>query len=233
MRSAGIPARVVGGYQGGELNPVDGYLVVRQSDAHAWAEVWLAGRGWVRIDPTAAVSPARVESGIAASVPASEVASSLIQVDASRLRALRYRWEAVNNAWNQWVLGYNPMLQRELLARLGLPDPEWHTMAWLLVVACATTLLAVAGWALYQRPPRDPALQLWRLALRRLQRREIHCEPGETPLALAKRLQQERPELAEAMKTVATAYCNARYSADTATRAMHLHALRRAVAYLS
>jgi transglutaminase-like putative cysteine protease len=64
MRNAGIPARVVGGYQGGERNPVDGYLVVRQSDAHAWAEVWLEGRGWVRVDPTAAVSPARIETGI-------------------------------------------------------------------------------------------------------------------------------------------------------------------------
>jgi transglutaminase-like putative cysteine protease len=71
MRAAGVPARVVTGYQGGEANPVDGFVVVRQSDAHAWAEVWLAGRGWTRVDPTAAVSPARVEDGIAAARPAS------------------------------------------------------------------------------------------------------------------------------------------------------------------
>src|ERR1039457_5975328 len=72
MRAAGVPARVVTGYQGGDINPVDGYMIVRQSDAHAWAEVWLKGRGWVRFDPTAAASPVRVESGIAAAVPATD-----------------------------------------------------------------------------------------------------------------------------------------------------------------
>jgi transglutaminase-like putative cysteine protease len=69
MRAAGVPARVVAGYQGGELNPVDGYLVVRQSDAHAWAEIWLSGQGWVRFDPTAAVAPSRIEQGIDAALP--------------------------------------------------------------------------------------------------------------------------------------------------------------------
>src|SRR5690606_13368344 len=77
MRAAGIPARVVTGYQGGEVNPIGGYLIVRQSEAHAWVEVWLEGRGWVRIDPTAAVSPLRVESGIAAAIPAAEAAPLL------------------------------------------------------------------------------------------------------------------------------------------------------------
>lgn len=230
MRAAGLPARVVGGYQGGELNPLDGYLVVRQSDAHAWAEVWLAGRGWVRVDPTAAVSPARVESGLAASLPNSEALPALFQVDAAWLRGLRYRWEAVNNAWNQWVLGYNPQRQRELLTRLGVPDPDWQTLASLLLAACTVVLLLVTAWTLYRQPPFDPARRLWRLALTRLRRRQVRCEPWETPLALAQRLRRERPELASAVQEVATAYCDARYG--TGKSSANLRALRAAIARL-
>ncbi|MBS1188572.1 MAG: Transglutaminase-like protein [Rhodocyclaceae bacterium] len=228
MRAAGVPARVVGGYQGGEINPVDGYLVVRQSDAHAWAEVWLAGRGWVRVDPTAAVSPARVEDGLAASVPATRSLPALMGVDASWLRGLRYRWEAANNAWNQWVLGYNPQRQREFLTSLGFPDPNWRTLAPVLLAACGSILLAVTAWTLYRRPHRDPAQRLWQRALRRLRRRQVSCEPWETPLALARRLRSERPELAEALEAAAEIYCQARYGTGPA----NLRALRAAVARL-
>ena len=128
MRAAGIPARVVTGYQGGELNPLDGNLVVRQSDAHAWAEVWLADQGWQRVDPTAAISPARINTGIAAAARAGDPLPALVRLDNAWLRQLRYRWEAANNAWNLWVLGYNPGRQQELLSRLGL-DPDWRQMA--------------------------------------------------------------------------------------------------------
>src|SRR5690606_12612239 len=106
MRAAGVPARVVTGYQGGEVNPVGNYLIVRRSDAHAWVEVWLEGRGWVRIDPTAAVAPQRIESGIS-SLPAAEELPLLARRDFSLLRQLFLNWDAVNNGWNQWVLGYN------------------------------------------------------------------------------------------------------------------------------
>jgi transglutaminase-like putative cysteine protease len=228
MRAAGVPARVVGGYQGGELNPVDGYLVVRQSDAHAWAEVWLAGRGWVRVDPTAAVSPARVESGLAASVPSTESLPALMRVDTQWILGLRYRWEAANNAWNQWVLGYNPQRQREFLSRLGWPDPDWQSLASLLLAACGGMLLAVATWILRRPPAFDPARRLWQQALKRLGRREVTCEPWETPLAFADRLRTERPDLAPALEVVARAYCRARYGAGPAD----LHALRAAIARL-
>jgi transglutaminase-like putative cysteine protease len=119
MRAAGVPARVVTGYQGGERNPVDGYLIVRQSDAHAWAEVWLEGRGWLRIDPTAAVAPNRIEAGLASAVPVGEPLPFIVRADLSWLRQMRFRWEAVTNTWNQWVLGYDPQRQREVLSRLG------------------------------------------------------------------------------------------------------------------
>src|SRR5262249_11962532 len=105
MRAADIPARIVTGYLGGETNPVDGYFVVRQSDAHAWTEVWLQDEGWVRVDPTAVVSPLRIERGLAAAVP--EADRPLIERrNFDWLKQARYAWDAVANSWNQWVLGY-------------------------------------------------------------------------------------------------------------------------------
>src|SRR5690606_38244023 len=132
MRAAGIPARVVTGYQGGEVNPIGGYLIVRQSEAHAWVEVWLEGRGWVRIDPTAAVSPLRVESGIAAAIPAAEAAPLLGRGGPEWLRQLRFTWDSVANTWNQWVLGYNPERQYYLLSRVGLDQATWQMLALIL-----------------------------------------------------------------------------------------------------
>ena len=228
MRAAGVPARVVTGYQGGELNPVDGFVVVRQSDAHAWAEVWLAGRGWTRVDPTAAVSPARVEAGIAAAMPAGEPLPGLIQLRSDWLLTLRFRWEAINNAWNQHVLGYNPERQRELLTRLGLPDPDWRNLAAMLAAVCGVLLLLLAGWAIRQRPRLDAATRLWRKALRRLARRQVNCAPWETPLALLQRVEGDNPALARALAPVVSAYLQARYGGATA----ELQRLRAAIARL-
>ena len=228
MRAAGVPARVIGGYQGGDLNPVDNYLVVRQSDAHAWAEVWLAGRGWTRVDPTSVVAPARVESGIASAMSANEPLPALIQIDAEWLRGMRYRWEAINNAWNQYVLGYNPERQREFLSRLGLPAPDWRSLAALLAAACGSVLLAVTAWTLYRRPRLDPAQRQWVKAMARLRRRGIPCAPWESPLALAARVERERPAMAPAFGAVVKNYCVARYGG----RPQMLEDLRRAVARL-
>ena len=228
MRAAGIPARVVGGYQGGEYNPLDGYLVVRQSDAHAWAEVWLAGQGWVRVDPTAAVSPARIEIGIVDALPFGEPLPALIQWRAEWVTGLRYRWEALNNAWNQSVLGYDLQRQRELLARLGLPDADWRSLATLLAGFCSLLVAGLLAWTLYQRPRLDPAQLLWQKALRQLARRQVDCAPWETPLALAQRVREQRPELAETFQRVVDAYLESRYG-----RSDHqLKTLRAAIAQL-
>lgn len=211
MRAAGIPARVVTGYQGGELNPLDGHLVVRQSDAHAWSEVWLEGRGWLRVDPTASVSPARIETGIVDALALGEPLPAIVQLRADWLRNLRYRWEAVNNAWNQHILGYDPQRQRELLSRLGLPDTDWRSLATLMGIVCGILLAATTAWTLYQRPRIDPALRLWQKALRQLARRQVHCAPWETPMALAQRVREQYPELGEAFQNVVDAYLRVRY----------------------
>ena len=228
MRAAGIPARVVGGYQGGEFNPLDQYLVVRQSDAHAWTEVWLAGKGWVRVDPTAAVSPDRIETGIASALGFGEPLPMLIQLRSEWVRTLRYRWEAINNAWNQSVLGYNPQRQAELLARLGLSETDWRSLAVALGSTCGLLVAGLMAWALYKRPERDPTLRLWHKALRHLARRKVDCAPWETPLELARRVREQRPELAEPFQRVVDAYLVARYGNTD----QHLTTLRDAIAQL-
>ena len=158
LRAAGVPARVVAGYQGGEVNPVDGYLEVRQYDAHAWTEVWIAGRGWLRIDPTAISAPSRINSNLAAAVPANEALPLLARADMAWLKELRYRLYAVTNGWNQWVLGYNPQRQRDLLASLGLKEPDWRSMTAILSILCGGVLLVLTAWILRNRLRVDPAL---------------------------------------------------------------------------
>jgi len=215
MRAAGVPARVVAGYQGGEANPVDGYVVVRQSDAHAWAEIWIAGEGWRRVDPTAAIAPSRVEQGIATALPAGEPLPVMARLDLDWLRQLRFRWEAVNNRWNQWVLGYNPDRQRELLRDFGLGDIDWRGMAALLATVCGLLLAAIAGWALWQRPRQDAAQRLWLRYCRRLGRCGIARAPWEGPLDFAQRVAACRPELGASVRAVAEAYIAARYDPPT------------------
>ena len=137
MRAAGVPARVVTGYQGGEMNPLGDYLIVRQSEAHAWAEVWLEGQGWRRVDPTAAVSPARIEVGVAAALPQGEPLPLAVRSDLRFLKQLRFTLDAVTNSWNQWVLGYTPDRQLHLMERLGLGKPTWQTLIVLLMCVAA------------------------------------------------------------------------------------------------
>lgn len=211
MRAAGVPARVVAGYQGGELNPVDGYLTVRQSDAHAWAEIWLAGKGWVRVDPTVAVAPSRIDQGIVAALPEGEPLPGIVRIDANWLRQLRNRWEATNNAWNQWVLGYNPQRQREILSRLGLPEPDWRSMTAALAVLCGATLLIVSAWTLRRRRIADPVQRAWQRYCAQLRKRGVSRAEWEGPLAFAQRVARERPDLAALTGEAAHHYAELRY----------------------
>jgi transglutaminase-like putative cysteine protease len=217
MRAAGFPARVVTGYQGGEVNPVDGYLTVRQSDAHAWAEIWVEGRGWLRYDPTAAVAPNRVERGIAAALPASEPLPLLVRADADWVRALHFRWEAVANAWNQWVLGYNAQRQRELLSRLGMPNPDWQTMAAALTVVAGTLMLILVAWAMRERLDADPVQRAWLRVSRKLARVGLARQAWEGPSDYARRVGSARPDLAEQVEAIAAGYAKLRYGQGNQT----------------
>ncbi|HEU4622502.1 MAG TPA: DUF3488 and transglutaminase-like domain-containing protein [Burkholderiaceae bacterium] len=187
MRALDIPARVVTGYQGGELNPIDGYLEVRQRDAHAWAEVWLGDeRGWVRVDPTAAVSPSRIERGAQRAFAQPQGLPGFFTLDheggAMRAwRELRYRWDALENAWNQWVLGYNAEAQRDLLERLGVPQVGWRDLMLAALGVVAVLSAAMTALLLIQRQPRDPWLRVYTRFERRLSRAGIVRDAHEGP----------------------------------------------------
>lgn len=159
MRAAGIPARIVTGYQGGELNPMDGWWIVRQADAHAWTEVWIAGRGWVRVDPTGAVAPDRIERGVRLEQRLAGLSGS----DAMMpwLAKFRFGLDAVSNAWNQWLLAYDRGRQERLFARFGLEVRNWKDVAAAIAVALGVALGGVALITLYPRRQRDPVVRAW------------------------------------------------------------------------
>lgn len=225
LRAAGVPARVVTGYQGGEINPVDGYLTVRQYDAHAWAEAWLANQGWVRVDPTAAAAPNRISGNLADAVPAGDPLPLLARVDLDWLRQLRFRLDAIANGWNQWVLGYNPERQRQLLNRLGMHSPDWQRMTAMLAGLSGLVMLVLAAWALRQHRRLDPAAAAWRRFGRKLARCGLAPDPWEGPQDLAMRVAAARPDIAADVRAIAELYGSVRYGDRPA-----LDELRRRVA---
>ncbi len=218
MRAAGVPARVVTGYQGGTLNRVDGTLVVRQSDAHAWAETWLPGRGWVRVDPTALAAPSRIESGVSAALPAGETRPMMMRdgAAADALRALRDRWEALGNAWNRNVVGYDRQRQRDFLQHLGFEQPDWRTLGFALGAGLATLMLALLAWALHQRRSGDSLDHLWRRFGARLARRGLARLPAEGPIDYAERVARALPDRASEVRLIARSYARLRYGPPSA-----------------
>ena len=213
MRAAGIPARIVTGYQGGEVNQLGNYLIVRQADAHAWTEVWFPDAGWVRVDPTAAVSPLRVESGISAAVPRSDPLPLLVRAEFEALRQLRLTWDLMANTWNQWVLGYTPERQRLLLARVGIDDSTWHTLAVVLVCASFFVVLILLGFLLrsVRARVRDPVRIAYLRFCDKLQRRGLPRHPAEGPQDYSRRLERLRPDLAPAVAAITNLYVGLRY----------------------
>ena len=214
MRAAGVPARVVTGYQGGEINPIDGNLVVRQLDAHAWSEVWLVGRGWVRVDPTYVSAPRRIEEGLAAALPADEALPFTLGARNDWARAMRLRWEALSNAWNQRVLGYNPDRQRELLARLGFQRDDAWVLAGILMACAAALMLALFIWANRKRKAEDALDRAWRRLSKRLASRGLERQPWEGAHDYARRVALAIPELEAAMRAIGENYARLRYGPE-------------------
>lgn len=224
MRAAGIPARVVTGYQGGFWNNVGQYLLVRNSDAHAWSEVWLDGRGWVRVDPTAAVRPQRINLG-AAGAGSNPL---LPWYESGVLESLRNHWDIVNRWWNQGVIGFDALRQRGLLTPFGIRDVDNDMLEKLLFISIAVFSVAGLLWALWRRPEGDPALVAMRALERKLARAGVARGRSEGPQNYLRRairaLPGQRTELDHLMRS----YIELRY-ANVEPPPASLRVFRRAV----
>lgn len=229
MRAAGIPARVILGYQGGEPN--DDYMIVRQSDAHAWVEVWLDDRGgWTRVDPTAAVAPQRIEQGLFASIDDPGSLPFMARRDSTLMRDLALVWDSVNMAWNRWVLAYGPEEQREFLSGLGFGEIGWREMTIAMIVLLGMVPLMALTWLLLRRHRAlDPATRLYLRLCKRLARKGLPRHPHEGPLDYTRRVAEQRPDLAAHLRLAGTLYARLRYSE---AHARELQRLRRLVQQL-
>ncbi len=220
LRAAGVPCRLVGGYLGGELNPYGNYLVVRQSDAHVWAEVWLENRGWVRVDPTAAVAPRRIAGGIEGSVPADELPGFLLFDKYGPLgktwREIRFGWDAANIMWDLWFSDYSFQQQKELLEKLGIRVGSWQGMAkMLLSMAGGVMFIAalIAVWSV-RKPPgkKDPVLATYTHFCARLAKIGIPRKPEQGPADFAKTVCAARKDLKPEVETITDLYILLRYN---------------------
>jgi transglutaminase-like putative cysteine protease len=218
MRMAGIPARVVTGYQGGERNGFGDYYIIRQSDAHAWTEVWSPAAGWRRVDPISAVAPERIALG-SSRIDFREGATVVQRLGRITLmRQLALSWDAVNRVWNNWVIGYSPGLQLDLFEKLGFERPTRRQLLLLSAVAMALGMLALTlyfGFRLRRRRPQDPACVSFRHFTRKLRQAAIApMQPGETPTAFASRAAAALPAAAGPIRSITDAYLAARYEPD-------------------
>lgn len=222
MRAAGVPTRIVTGYQGGEVNALGNYLIVRQADAHAWTEVWLKGRGWVRVDPTFAVAPVRVDTGISAAVPRTDPLPLMVRAPSELLRQMRHTWDYMANAWNQWVLGYTPERQRSLLANAGVDDATWEKLTAILFVFAGIIVAMFTALALRQLQTRvrDPVRIAYLRFCEKLRRQGLAREAAEGPVDYARRVERLRPELTSAVEAITRLYVALRYGAESSAAAV-------------
>ena len=215
MRTAKIPARVVAGYMGGEYNPLGNFIEVRQLDAHAWAEVWLAGKGWVRFDPTTAVAPERIEEGvIVENESETGIVSYRISGELSDLsqvvRQLRYGWAVADHKWHQWVINYTSERQSRLFSQLGIRNIA-EMVLWLL--GSLGILLALIVLALFYRRPQkaDQVVRLYHRFCDKLAGVQLQRGASEGATTFGKRASEQRPESALAIRQITSLYVKIRY----------------------
>lgn len=231
LRAAGIPARVVAGYQGGELNPNGNYIQVRQFDAHAWVEYWQPGQGWRSVDPTFQVAPERIERGLEEALSEEDgflddqPFSPLRYRELAWLNQLRMSWESLNYGWQRWVLGYQGEQQMKLL-QSWLGSLDWQRLALGLVGTGALLLGLLALWLLKPWQQRaDPQRQAFRKFERLLASHAVRREPGEGARSFALRAARQLPEQAAQIEAFARCFEQQRYAGEPASRAALLHAL--------
>ena len=228
MRQMGIPARVVTGYQGAEHNPKDDYWIVRQSDAHAWAEVWIEGSGWLRVDPTAVVAPDRIQRGSRLLRDLSGGADGLAAGEHWSDR-FRLSLDAITHGWNQWVLSYDRSKQMSLFARIGIDFADWREIAGAIAGMMALVIGAVALTALRPQSPKDPVERSFDAFCQRVAALGLARHPYETANRYFGRIEHllDPPDSAQAQRIV-EAYNRVRYDRGPGDRES-IERLRRLV----
>jgi hypothetical protein len=211
MRAWDVPARIVTGYQGADKDPVDGWWIVRNSHAHAWAEFWQPGEGWVRADPTSAVAPERIRRSVQLQAPRGIVAQAIERVNPALLTEVRAMWERFDNRWNQWILNYSRGKQFGFLEWLGFESPTWAELAYVLVLLIAATASAGVVWALWDRQRQDPWQRLHNRVQARLAELGVPVGAHEAPRARAMRVREVLGPPGEALAKTLEALDNQRY----------------------
>ncbi|MGR9051365.1 MAG: transglutaminase TgpA family protein [Gammaproteobacteria bacterium] len=216
MRVAGIPARVVTGYQGGEINKIGEFLEVRQANAHAWAEVWLENKGWARIDPTSAIAPERVEKNIDIAEQIASGNITFVDIDAESAKSLdwlkeaRQLWGSMDYSWNRWVINYNPTNQSSFLASLGIETVR-QMVYWLIGIMAL--IAACLSWMLLRNRPRtsDKLIAHYQRFCAKAAKAGPRRKPGEGAIDYAKRLKHRLPEHSAAIDDITALFVKLRY----------------------
>ncbi|HEY8034760.1 MAG TPA: DUF3488 and transglutaminase-like domain-containing protein [Methylobacter sp.] len=210
MRTAHIPARVVTGYQGGEMNKVGDFLEIRQADAHAWAEVWLENRGWVRVDPTAAIAPERIEREINANrqtaygIPTANIPAY------NWLRKTRQLWSSVDYNWQRWVINYDNKSQSDFLSSFGINDIK--TMVYGMIAFIAPIIAALCWFMLYQKPKTaDKVLLIYNRFCKKLAKHGLLRDTGEGVKDFAERVKIKLPEQTADIDRITALFIKLRY----------------------
>ncbi len=231
MRLAGIPARVVTGYQGGEMNPLSNYMIVRQSDAHAWSEIYLENKGWLRIDPTSVIPAENIEnindivrlrSGLADVMDFNQQGWF-----SASAKQLRFVWDLANNNWNQWVIGYTDKKQKSFFSALGLAEITWVGLGYLLAFTLITFIIVIAV-KMYraQHIKKSTVEKIYHRFLNKLKAVQIEKSPSEGALSFSQRVAEKFPEQEARLISIANTYNQLRYHhANSKT----INALRKAI----
>jgi hypothetical protein len=225
MRAAGVPARVVVGFQGGLVNSAGGYLTLRRADAHAWTEIWIDGEGWVRVDPTAAVAPERI----------AESARAQLDLRAgvrgpSWLSRLREHADLFGYWWNRTLIEFSALRQRQMLESFGAP-PDRRVLVALLAIAALSTLGLASWWLARRRGAVDPVLTEWQRFRARLARAGVAVDANLGPRELKARAVAALPDYSAAIASITGSFVDLRYRqpASNGVDADRLAVLRRAV----
>ncbi len=219
LRAAKIPARIVGGYLGGEVNPYGDYLIVRQADAHAWVEAWISQKGWIRIDPTLFVAPERIEQGLRYALSGDDLRlidyAAHVGIIWDVLKKLRLGWDSVNTYWTLWIMGYGVKKQQSLFVKLGFDDLSWKAYFKAILIAFGLIggfiIFFAVGIYKKQSIKSDPVKKAYDIFCKKLAKKGFVRKPGQGPLDFMEQAIRKMPEAEKEIRAITKIYILARY----------------------